>query len=296
MVHILQVVEAGPSIGSGHLKRQQILEQTLRHRGHEVTIVQYEGTAGASLGSAGCLDNFDLVIVDGVQGVSSVLRTASHARVLSCAFDWFGEPSPDISICVFPHAAHDGRLASLEGPEFMILDHDRISERFKDEAPRHFDYAVCLGGADVQRQSHRIASALGSEGANVACVYGPYAAAPTFPTTYRVLSNVASCIDVMADSSVAITNGGTTLFEALALGCPVVSVPQTKQELVVARHLGAPTLMATDLNDKTLKSIRQEILLRLAEGVSTKAVPVDSMGATRVANSLEEILEHCELV
>lgn len=280
---IVSFAETGRLVGSGHLVRQRALESCLSLRGAAFTLVGFEGTLEPS-DFHGHLTGADIAIFDVSSDLSSQLTTASELGVVTCALDWFGEERPDIAFTIFPHGPSDGKLLSKVGPELIVIRQDILRELWTPGPARAYDVVVCLGSADLNRQTHRLCETLGAQGLNVAGIFGPLAAPPPPTSTYSQLFDPPSIGRVMRSASIAVTNGGTCLFEAMTLGVRSISLPQTPAEVSIAEWLRVPRIDACGMPLDDAPNIVDVIRNKDPHGDVHRAF--DGFGAERMAQAI----------
>ena len=255
-LRVIFVVAAGPRIGFGHLVRSRSLARALgvspvvvvrgsaktRHRA---------GTAGwqlVNIGSDEELRRLDphVIVVDDPQpaAVASWVRRARRAGVPVATIHDLGiaaiESDLVIDGSVQSPARIDGRFGSLRGASYAILDprvrttRDKVMRR----APRRV--LIALGGGRHSVWAARLADAIA---ARVAGVEIRVAGGFTGPRRARVLSSATwverkdGLADELASASMAVLAGGVTLYEACALGTPVVAVALNAAQHVTIRAI-----------------------------------------------------------
>jgi spore coat polysaccharide biosynthesis predicted glycosyltransferase SpsG len=140
------------------------------------------------------------------------------------------------------------------GAEYVLLSPD-IPMRRKSLAPLSRDAHtgfISLGGADPNRLTPKMLEAVracGDKGIEWDVVLGPasgynadkLAKENPSPFCFHAGSELGhkGFLDLLASSDIVITNGGTTLYESLALGRPTIAIPQNEFEEAVIEQMSA---------------------------------------------------------
>jgi spore coat polysaccharide biosynthesis predicted glycosyltransferase SpsG len=121
----------------------------------------------------------------------------------------------------------------------------------------------------------------------------------TPPAGRRVLDGVEwlgpqpSLVPLLASASAAVVAGGLTLYEAAALGVPVVAIPVVPAQRPTVRAFGQAGLALTGTSAASVSASLVRLLTRPRVGRSmTRKGPrvVDGLGAHRVAGALEALM------
>lgn len=123
---------------------------------------------------------------------------------------------------------------SLQGAPYLLVDAAYGEPpQVKRQAQT---VAVVMGGADPSNLRLDIVNRLCRdprfEGWRIAVVQGPAMCAPDWPADPRIelLEQPGSLVRLFQEASIAITNGGTACYEAIAAGCMVYATPQNDFE------------------------------------------------------------------
>jgi spore coat polysaccharide biosynthesis predicted glycosyltransferase SpsG len=250
---------------------------------------------------------FDIPLADRVgeyfaQVPRGILKVSLHEHNYSIL-------SGDIVIAptVRPLAVAPGGSAGLthfSGGEYAILslDIEKMRDRVKPPGEDVRNGFISLGGADPGYLTLEILAAVmglsrGQTTWNI--VLGPssgYDAArlqieyPDFTRFHEGLGlGRGQYLDILGRSDLAITNAGTTLYEALALGRPTVAVPQNEFETEVAGVLSAAgaclTFQGACSRRVELAKIMADRERRTQMAANGKAT-LDGRGAQRVAEKI----------
>lgn len=195
----------------------------------------------------------------------------------------------------------------LLGVKFVVLRREFTSRR--TPVPRHEAVArrvlITLGGSDPRDFTSRVITDLDGaavEGLELTAVVGPDN--PHLPTVQRtaslahlpvhVVSNADSVADLMSAADLAISGGGTTLWELAFLGVPTIAVimaDNQRQAVDVLTSRGVlQSVIELDRVDRHLMRHKVESLARdpvaRARMAHAGQELVDGLGAKRVLKSL----------
>ena len=200
-------------------------------------------------------------------------------------------------------------VTHFTGPDYILLPPDIIERRDNSPEPKFPPRKIVagLGGGDPSRLTPKVASAI--RGCNMpriswkivlgpASGYDRWEMAREFPGGIEFIPGGElsrdEFLDLLASADLAIVNGGTTLYESLALGRPSLAVPQNDFEKDVVETLsesGAVTgLMEQDKVTllETLTSLIND-RQRLESTAQIGRKLIDGKGSERVA---ELIISH----
>ncbi len=231
-------VAAGPRLGFGHLLRARALARQMGIR----PIVSMRGNAAAraTARSLGCrlvqqsalLADADVLVVDDPSARHGAvwLRRARAAGVASVAVNDVGVGGKGADLMV------DGSITTalrgtraLAGPSFCILDpavaRARLARR-RGRAGRQQTVLVSLGGGrQIRRHAVRIVAAIERRcpGVSIQVAAGMSARRlPALPHGRWIVRRQGLSRDLAA-ADVVVVGGGVTLYEACAIGAPVVA-------------------------------------------------------------------------
>lgn len=304
-------VAAGPRIGFGHLVRCRSLARALG----VVPLVSIRGsrrtrelavTRGWTTVMPGTKP--DLVVVDDpvAESADAWVRRARRLGVAVASIHDLGlayvESDLVIDGTLSPRgAAHGG--AALSGPRFAILDPAIVAVRQEQRSPRPGRVLIALGGgAHVLSLAGRLSRAIAerSPDAVIGVVRGFAAGRPASLAHATWIDAPEGLAAELAMAQVAVVAGGVTLYEACALGVPVVAVPVTAAQHRTSRaaaghgaaiDLGRPPVddgMVSRAADAVAALLQNEPLRRRQSAAALKLV--DGHGAFRVATGLTELV------
>ncbi len=202
-------------------------------------------------------------------------------------------------------------VTHFTGADYVLLSPDIVKLRETAPGPAAIvnTVLVTLGGGDPRRLTEKVLTAIhncGREGMHWKVVLGPASEydkldlIPRFPSSVEYIDGGKlgrdAFLEMLATADAVITNGGTTLYEALALGRPVLGVPQGDFEAEVLSIL-SDQVACMRPKDMTVKSITEVLdsfleyeLLRKSIAEKGKEL-IDGRGAMRVANLIISLLK-----
>jgi UDP-2,4-diacetamido-2,4,6-trideoxy-beta-L-altropyranose hydrolase len=304
-LQVLFCVAAGPRVGFGHLVRCRSLARAMG----VTPLVWIRGGArtralAAARGwtLAGPDTAPDLVVVDD-PAQAPAETWVKRARRL-------GVPVASVHDLGLSHVESDlvidgsiGAHGHLRGPQFAILDPSIGVLRRENRQPVRGRVLIALGGGShVLALAGRVSRAIAekSPGAEIHVVRGfagGRASGLRHGTWVEAPDGLAS---ELAAAQVAVVAGGVTLYEACALGLPVVALPVVAAQHATVRaaacrgaaiDTGRPPVddcMVSRTAD-AVAALLQNPGLRRRQSEAAKAL-VDGDGAARVAAHLKELV------
>jgi len=313
---VLFVVAAGPRCGFGHLVRAGVLADALGAsrqlvlRGPESalhTAVAFGWTVHRGPRLLGHLVP-DLVLVDDPSAREGArwIRLARAARIPVVVVGDGGAAAPgaDLTVDGSFAARPADRAGRMAGPAFAMLKPRPATRRARSLARASGRVLVALGGgAHVRRLGVAIARAIAAHRSDlrvdVARGFVLAGSAPALPARCRWVSAPDGLADHLAAASVAVVAGGVTLYEASALGTPIVAVPVVSaQRRAIAAAANAGVALAVTARDERRIALDAAALVArlmddpgLAADLSRRARRlVDGHGAARVAARIHSLL------
>jgi len=312
-VRVLFRAAAGPRVGLGHLVRSGVLARalpgeaalSLRAASATLAAVRVRGLRVLEDRSLAALETFgpDLVVVDD--------PSPREARSWVRAARRFGVPVAtvhDLGLgCHEGAFAVDGSIwrpagtpaADLEGPAFAILDPSFSAWRERRLARQPADVVVALGGgAHVQTLGPMLAARIRriAPDAHVSLAPGLLAhRTRPLPPGCRWLLTPDNLAPALATAAAAVVAGGVTLYEACALGTPIVTLAAAPAQRPTTRAFArAGAVLDASLADRDAALDRAATLVtrllarpREAARLGRRARRlVDGGGARRVARCL----------
>lgn len=301
-------VAAGPRVGFGHLVRCRSLARALG----VTPVVSIRGTwktraLAASMGWTVLADDAvcapDLIVVDD-PGAEWAEAWVKKARRL-------GVPVASIHDLGLAHVASDlvidgtiGGSGDMRGPQFAILDPSIADLRRQTLHPVPNRVLIALGGGShVLSLAGRLAKAIAARSpeASIRVVRGFSAGGPGPGLRHATWVHAPNGLGrELADAHAAVVAGGVTLYEACALGVPVVALPVTAAQHLTVRaaacrgaaiDTGRPPVddcMVSRAAD-AVAALLQNDALRRRQSVEARKL-VDGEGVFRVAARLKDLV------
>lgn len=229
--------DGNAEIGYGHVRRSISLAAYLASKDIAVRIT---GLSIASKQMVSGLFGFDGVsnisIFDSPNAIDNEIEKASKNDNVTVTLDWFGNYLPDINIAVYPHHQVRSTRKSYMGFDYIIIRDDILSAGPQAPSKVMNNVVVCLGGGDLLGQGYETARMLSYKGYQVTLIQGPLAKLETSSHQFKVLANPMNYAEVIIKADWLVTNGGSSLFEAMYLGKPTFVLPQTDMEIIIANY------------------------------------------------------------
>ncbi|UNQ39110.1 NTP transferase domain-containing protein [Prescottella equi] len=206
---------------------------------------------------------------------------------------------------LYPAREAGGRAVQLVGPDYAVLRPEFYASTRSDWV-EHKRVLVTFGGSDPARLTEKLVPALREslpEAYELTVILGIAAPDVDLPGDIRLVRNPASMAAEMASADVVVTSAGRTVFEAAAVGTPVVVVAQNAREATHSHlsydqgsiFLGLGSLVSPSAVAGTVEgllanvALRQEISRRLLD-----SIPRD--GAQSIAGHVRKLLssEECK--
>ena len=315
-------------VGTGHVKRGLLLAHHLI--GHDVRFLCEEQDSLAQ--SLIASENYpitvspnggrvreilqldpDLVISDVLDTEQQDIRPLKDKGIAVVAFEDLGPGAAEADLVInalYPHpSVPDDRVKS--GPDFFCLRDEFLHAPrpgFRETAER---LLITFGGVDeanLTLRALRVACAVGRQSnIQIDVVVGPgyqhlseleLSAKELGPEKVRVIADTRRISDYMTQADVAITSGGRTVLELVALAIPTIVICQNAREVT---HLSADSRLGvrnlgihSEVTEEALRLTLEEVL----EGPSVRLAMVERMkqidlraGTRRVTQAINELLE-----
>lgn len=193
------------------------------------------------------------------------------------------------------------RENTVSGPRFATLRDEFHGLPPKQIAPHGSRILITFGGTDPNQLAARCATLLAERpDYEIRVIVGPGAVPTAFPDGVEIVQHVRNMATEMARADLILTSAGRTVYEAAAVGTPVVVLGQNAREATHA-HIGYETgvvflgigpLVDDDHIVGTVARLAENPELR-AELSARLQRSIDTRGSTRIATHIRTlILEH----
>jgi spore coat polysaccharide biosynthesis predicted glycosyltransferase SpsG len=143
------------------------------------------------------------------------------------------------------------------GPDYLLIRSDVRRAAAKDPVVRNEPkrIVVTMGGSDVTNYTPSVVRTLSGLPVTVEVIVGPgygdtrsiERAVKTTPGTFEIVSDPPNLPERFRRADVAVTATGTTTYELLAVGTPVVGIPQVENQVPIAESLAtSDTILTVD--------------------------------------------------
>lgn len=276
---LIQLVpDCRDKVGRGHYQRCHELARYLRENSRvDFTPVFTE------FGEIVKFEQYDLVVIDTHRDVSELVNYGISRACKVVVLDNFYHDKRTLGINVFDHEVVD-RTKTITSVNNIILREEILNRGMANDT---LPYAlICLGGADVNKQSNNLARKLHATYRQKILLVKPHwdEEVNTLTSECERIEVVVwpdNFVELLAHAEIVVCNAGTTMFEAMLLGRPVVAWPQSSYESNMARHFAEQGLIV---------GIGIESLANYDSFNTATRLPFDGRGGERVADLISNLL------
>lgn len=274
--------------GFGHIRRSSVLASYLSSFGHivrqrDITNSMSKTKKDLNMPHVACR------IIDLPPKLESYFEESMGSQGILVSLDGRKVQS-DLNFTIYQHSDSKS-IQNHVGYEYAIISDEFLRYR-KPTFGATMDFenvCVCLGGGDVLGQGPIISEQLNSRGFSVTLISGPYVSnqIDSDNVSFNIIREPGNVAEIFQNSDWIVTNAGGTLFEALCLGKPVVSCPQTAEEEVIGQDL---------LNRGALMGLGIESAISPKFSLSNESVElamrtIDGLGKSRIRFMIEEAMD-----
>jgi spore coat polysaccharide biosynthesis predicted glycosyltransferase SpsG len=224
-----------------------------------------------------------IIVLDSHRNLDKLIIRERKKNKIIITLDWFGYEKPDYNIVIYPHTKPRSTIKNFIGFKYIIIRDEiqllKNTKKIKNKA------LICVGGGDLLNQSQLAAEYLNQKGFDVTLVVGPIYKKLLETKNYKVLINPKNFAELLASSSLVVTNGGGCMFESIFLNIPTCVLPQTEFEKNVSDlALKSNAILGSGINFiKTLKI--REINFNYQQDL------IDGLGKYRIFKIIDNILK-----
>ena len=220
--------DGNKKFGLGHINRSQTLANSLIKDGHKVKLI--------------ILSKFDIkdivvlsdVIIDlPYDGDFLSERIDSKFKVIG--LDYLGEANLDLVINVFDYGRYKGSN-QINGLDYAIIREDIVS-LVNENSLKKDNVLVMLGSYDLKNYAYGVISLINNKNIPVSFVEKEKSIDVSSFDFCRHYENPSNIAEIMNSCSWAISNGGSSMLELMALGKAVHVLPQTEAERALAKQI-----------------------------------------------------------
>ena len=273
--------------GFGHIKRSSVLANYLSSAGHNVLLRDITDSI-SNPDQVLDMPYVDCRIMDLPPKLETRLEERMGSQGILVSLDGIRVQS-DVNFTIYQHS-DSLSIQNYVGYEYVIISDEFLTYRNIPFVPtKDFkNVCVCLGGGDILGQGPIISEQLSSIGFNVSLICGPYISynINSDNLSFKVIREPRNIGEIFQKSDWIISNAGGTLFEALCMGKPVISCPQTAEEEVIGQDL---------LDKGALMGLGIESAISPKFSLGNKAIEsamktIDGLGKSRIKFMIEEAL------
>jgi hypothetical protein len=249
-----------------------------------------EGSAAALLGR----HRPDVLVIDDPSPAAAIpwTRTARAAGVPTASIHDLGLAACAADLEIDGSIAGGRRRGGLTGPDYSILDAAVLRERGAARDRRRV--LIALGGGARAGVARAIGSALlrARPGLHVRIASGFVGGNGGERAGLVMLGPVHGLARELARCGVAVTAGGVSLYEAVALGTPVVAWPVVRaQHPTVAAFARRGLAVAVKPGPRRVARAVSAVLDALDRPAPKRRPPIDGRGASRAAAAIVSLAE-----
>jgi UDP-2,4-diacetamido-2,4,6-trideoxy-beta-L-altropyranose hydrolase len=334
-MHLAIRTDGGSEIGYGHLVRSNALAEEILDRGHNVSVVTARPVPAKSV-FLESVEIIELQSRDDPEEVVDWLEATSIDAVFTDSYqadtEYQRKIQDQVPLAVLQddnrHAICadlfiNGNLYALEidyqfvckepttylGTDYLLLRRE-VHKKAKAKPPwrKHPERAiVMMGGSDITNLMPGVIRAFDGLNLRVDAIVGPgfsseqeksvRDAAADVSANVTVSRNPDDLVERMFQADFAVSTSGSTTYELLALGTPIISIPVADNQEPIAGSL-MENQLAIVLNRKAQKvNIEKTIQTYISESEMRKYHQkrgmkfVDGKGTRRVANGIENLAQ-----
>jgi spore coat polysaccharide biosynthesis predicted glycosyltransferase SpsG len=283
-IRVRIIADGGANYGYGHLSRSRELTYVFEQAGFGVDYVDlFSSSLAPAQYSAQRSANQDLTIIDLPYDGDAWLAEARSSGQCIIGLDYFGHGCPDIIIRMNPPLAPVPCHRLLYGLDYAIIRRDiRAAPRSNGN-----HVLVVIGGADINDRGETVAKTVSDWGFETILVRGPLTKRGEISAQrFAILDDPPDFAWLLGGCAWAVTNGGTTMVEAMSLGKAVYAIPQTPEETRFADALAQQGLLLGAGPEVGLPPTTEEI----AATAWRAGTAVDGRGGDRIVQLGQDLI------
>jgi len=276
-VNLIILTDGSKEFGFGHISRSQTLANFLIMSGHNVEVIVL-----STINLETLFVDKDVIIDLPYNGDFLFKKIDNNNKIIG--LDYHGEAELDLVINVFDYSRYKGNN-QINSLDYVIIRENVLNLINKDKA-RSESVLIMLGAYDINHFADGVIKLLDDKKIQTVIIEKEKsidASVYKYCTHYENPENIA---EIMHSSLWAISNGGSSMLELMALGMPIYVLPQTNAEKALAIKIfkeggllgvGAPVCIPNIVTIKKVAKKAQKM--------------IDGLGVKRLLTHIEEIIE-----
>lgn len=280
------ICDGGGLYGVGHIRRSYSLAYALRDAAIPVKFTITSDTGKKYKKDFVSTDiKPALQIIDLPYEIQPWVNKAREKNIPIVALDYFGNAQPTLTISIYEHIKPLPEGRRVSGLEYAIIRSNIIKEK---PTSIKGNIVIMIGGSDLNHVGESIALNLSAAVNKINLIQGPAIVEDYISESEKVFvhKSPVNLEAIMATCDWAVTNGGGSMMEMMSLGKAVYVVPQTNDELKLAKIvMEKGAILGIGMNSLSIPSELEIVKV----GNRAKDL-VDGQGANRIINLIKELL------
>jgi len=287
--------DGGLKIGFGHIRRSLSLYQLFKKNNYKTNILPLSRYCKKFLPKKDIKSMSNLILFDGPYNQSNQkkLNKLKNSGKTIITMDWFGNFVPDYNIVIYPHKKVNAKLLKFIGLDYIIINQKFIdfkkninTKKTKFKKLSNKKVLIMVGGGDILGLGKKNAEYLNKLGFKVTLVKGPLVKKKLYSSKIKIVNNPNNLPKILNQNDWIVTNAGNSLFEAIYLKKPTYVLPQSKEELRIAKLFKKKKLILGF--GKKVKEIPSP--KRVKNFYQSKENVIDAKGAYRILKVVNNLL------
>ena len=287
--------DGGGKKGIGHIRRSMSLYQLFKKNNYKTNILPLSKYCKKFLPEKNTESVSKLIIFDGPYNSSNqkkLIKLKSYGNTI-ITMDWFGDFIPDYNIVIYPHKKVNAKLKKFISLGYIIINQKFVdfkkkinTDTAKIKKINNTKVLIMIGGGDILGLGKINAEYLHKLGFQVTLIEGPLVRKKLNSNKIKILKNPSNLHKIFHQNDWVVTNGGNCLFESIFLKKPTYVLPQSKEEIRIAKLFKKKKLILGF--GKKVKNIPSpEEIKYFYKG---KETIIDAKGSTRIFKIVNNLI------